>query len=44
VVHNPGDQFVLTMGNRILVITNEAQVWGHDVIDTTIGQAFKFVI
>ena len=31
------DRFVLTMGNRIIVIRKEGFVYGHDVVGTTIG-------
>jgi hypothetical protein len=41
VAHNPNDHFVVTMGTRILVITNDGHVYGHDVNGTTIGEAFR---
>jgi hypothetical protein len=41
VAFNPGDHFVLTMGNRILVITNDGRVFGHDVNGSIIGEAFE---
>ncbi|MFB6936105.1 CAP domain-containing protein, partial [Streptomyces chartreusis] len=39
---NPWDRFVVTMGNRIIVTTNDGAVWGHDVTGNTIGPAFAF--
>jgi hypothetical protein len=41
VAHNPNDHFVVTMGTRILVITNDGHMYGHDVNGTTIGEAFR---
>ncbi|WP_247501258.1 CAP domain-containing protein [Bradyrhizobium sp. 135] len=36
------DRFVVTMGNRIIVIRRDGGVFGHDVTGNTVGQAFKF--
>jgi Cysteine-rich secretory protein family len=36
------DRFVVTMGNRVIVITWDGDVFGHDVAGNTIGEAFKF--
>src|SRR5262245_21081182 len=43
----PAERFVVTMGNRIVVIAQDGNVFGHDVgiaglARNTIGQAFKF--
>jgi hypothetical protein len=43
VAFNPQDHFVVTMGNRILVIVNDGGVFGHDLAGTTIGPAFQLV-
>ncbi|WP_405419308.1 hypothetical protein [Streptomyces erythrochromogenes] len=36
------DRFVVTMGNRIIVITENGGVFGHDVTGNTVGPAFAF--
>lgn len=41
VAFNPQDKWVVTMGNRILVIRNDGAVFGHDLLNTTIGPAFQ---
>jgi roadblock/LC7 domain-containing protein len=41
VAFNPQDKWVVTMGNQVLVIVNNGDVFGH-VLGTTIGQAFQF--
>ncbi|MCA1708852.1 MAG: hypothetical protein LC808_38485 [Actinobacteria bacterium] len=37
VAFNPQDHFVVTMANRILVITNAGAVFGHDIDGNTIA-------
>ncbi|MGH9928244.1 MAG: hypothetical protein ACREA9_03340 [Pyrinomonadaceae bacterium] len=39
---NPQDKWVVTMGNRVLVITNNGDVFAHD-FGSTIGPAFQFI-
>jgi hypothetical protein len=41
VAANPQDKWVLTMGNRILVITNDGRVFAHGITDNTIGVPFQ---
>ncbi|MFF5369691.1 hypothetical protein, partial [Streptomyces sp. NPDC013187] len=36
------DRFVVTMGNRIIVITQNGGVFGHDINGNTVGPAFAF--
>jgi hypothetical protein len=41
VAANPQDKWVLTMGNRILVIVNDGRVFVHDITGNIIGVAFQ---
>ena len=41
VAANPQDAWVLAMGNRILVITNEGRVFAHEISGNTIGAPFQ---
>ena len=41
VAFNPQDKWVVTMGNRILVIVSNGGVFGHDFANTTITPAFQ---
>jgi roadblock/LC7 domain-containing protein len=43
VAFNPQDKWVVTMGNRILVIVNNGGVFGHNLADTLIGPAFQLI-
>ena len=38
---NPRDKWVLTMGNRVLVITNDGGGFAHDIVDNQIGAPFQ---
>ncbi|MGW2014390.1 hypothetical protein, partial [Streptomyces sp. NPDC001927] len=40
--NGPIDRFVVTMGNRIIVTTQDGGVFGHDINGNTVGPAFKF--
>ena len=42
VAFNPQDRFVVTMGNRIIVTTQNGSVFGHDVANNAVGGAFGF--
>jgi hypothetical protein len=37
----PQDKWVLTIGNRILVIVNDGRVFAHDIAGNTINPAFQ---
>jgi Domain of unknown function (DUF4185) len=41
VAANPQDKWVLVLGNRILVVTNEGDVFAHDVTGNTVGIPFQ---
>ena len=41
VAFNPEDRFVVTMGNRILVVTQGGGVFGLDVSNNRVGNAFQ---
>jgi hypothetical protein len=41
VAANPQDKWVLTMGNRILVIVNDGRVFAHDIVDNQVGAPFQ---
>ena len=42
VAFNAHDRFLVTAGGRIVVITQDGSVFGHDVNGTTVGPAFAF--
>ena len=42
VAANPQDKWVLTMGNRILVIVNDGRVFAHDIVATKLLLHSKF--
>ncbi len=42
IAHNAADRFVVTIGNTLVVTTQNGDVFGHDVSGRTIGPAFKF--
>ena len=39
---NAVDRFVVTIGNMLIVTTQNGDVFGHDVSGRTIGPGFKF--
>jgi len=43
VAANPQDKWVLVMGNRIIVITNDGSVFAHDVDGDNVSTAFEFI-
>jgi hypothetical protein len=42
VAFNPEDRFVVGLGNRIVVTTRNGGVFGHDVSNHRVGEAFQF--
>ena len=42
IAFNPQDRFVVTIGNRIVVTTQDGSVFGHDVSGHRSGEAFQF--
>jgi len=42
VAFNPDDRFVVGLGNRIVVTTQSGNVFGHDVLNHRVGEAFQF--
>jgi hypothetical protein len=42
VAFNPQDRFVVTIGNQLIVTTQNGDVFGHDVSGRDIGPPFKF--
>src|SRR5687768_16531598 len=42
IAFNPQDRFVMAVGNRIAVITQDGSVFGHEVSGHHSGEAFKF--
>ncbi len=40
--NGPQDRFVVTMDNKLIVITQSGDVFGHDVVGRGVGDAFKF--
>ena len=39
---NPQDRFLVTIGNKLVVTTQNGDVFGHEVANRDIGPAFKF--
>jgi hypothetical protein len=42
IAFNPQDRFVVPLGNRIAVITQDGSVFGHEVSGHDVGAPFKF--
>jgi hypothetical protein len=42
IAFNPQDRFVVTMGDKLIVTTQNGDVFGHDVSGHRSGEAFKF--
>ena len=42
VAFNPQDRFLVTLGNTLMVTTQNGDVFGLDVADHRVGEAFKF--
>ena len=42
VAFNPQDRWLLTLGNMLLVVTKEGNVFGHEVVERDIRPAFPF--
>ena len=41
VAANPQDKWVLVMGSRIVVITNDGRVFAHEITGNTVGTPFQ---
>jgi hypothetical protein len=42
IAFNPQDRFVVALGNKIVVTTQDGSVFGHDVVGHRSGDAFQF--